>query len=63
MTPQNEYNVSLYKIQSHINDGYDNGAIARIWNQGNAGNCVVGVNRYGVEYNSCSYEKKVLAHL
>lgn len=63
MTPVNEYYVALHKIQYHINQGYDDGDIARIWNQGNPGPCVRGTNSHGVPYDSCSYERKVLAHL
>lgn len=63
MTPVNERYVALQKIQHHLNEGYSEASIARIWNQGNAGPCVSGVNQYGVHYDSCSYERKVLAQL
>lgn len=62
-TPINERYVALYKIQYHLNRGYNEADIARIWNQGNAGKCVQGVNSYGVAYNSCAYEAKVMAIL
>ncbi len=41
----------------------DEDNVARIWNQGNAGPCVKGTNSKGVKYNSCAYEKKILALL
>lgn len=63
MTPVNERYVALYKIQEHLNQGYSEAAIARIWNQGNAGPCVRGVNRHNVTYDSCAYEQKFLAQL
>ena len=66
IAPQTEINerfVALYKIQYHLNEGYDNDDIARIWNQGNAGKCVTGTNRWGVAYDSCAYERKVMAYL
>jgi len=62
-TPVNERYVALHKIQHHLNQGHDEDNIARIWNQGNAGPCVIGTNNSGVDYNSCAYEKKVLAML
>lgn len=62
-TPINERYVALHKIQEHLNAGYGNDDIARIWNQGNAGPCVRGTNSKGVKYDSCAYEKKVLALL
>jgi hypothetical protein len=57
-TPKTEYYVALHKIQFHINQGYSDREIALIWNQGNAGKCKAGVNRHGVPYDSCAYEKK-----
>ena len=63
MTPVNERYVALHKIQAHLNEGYQEDDIARLWNQGNAGPCVSGVNRFGVAYDSCAYERKVLAML
>lgn len=57
-TPINERYVALHKIQAHLNEGYDEAEIARIWNQGNAGPCSKGINKYGVEYDSCLYERK-----
>lgn len=62
-TPATEYYVALKKIQHHINQGYSDADIARIWNQGNAGACVRGTNSSGVAYDSCAYEKKVMAYL
>lgn len=63
MTPVNERYVALHKIQHHLNDGYTDADVARIWNQGNAGPCVRGVNGHGVAYDSCAYQAKVLAQL
>ena len=54
-TPTTERYVALYKIQTHINQGYSDNQIALIWNQGNAGQCKSGVNSKGVYYNSCEY--------
>lgn len=63
MTSSNEYTVAVNKIQYHINQGYGDGDIARIWNQGNPGPCVRGTNSHGVDYDSCAYEAKVLAQI
>jgi len=62
-TPATERYVALLKIQSYFEQGHDEDNIARIWNQGNAGPCVRGINSSGVAYDSCSYEQKVLAML
>lgn len=62
-TPINERYVALHKIQEHLNAGYNEAAVARIWNQGNAGECVRGTNSKGVAYDSCKYEQKILALL
>ena len=59
-TPINEEYVALHKIQYHLNQGYNEGEIALIWNQGNAGPCKAGTNSKGVDYNSCYYQKMVL---
>jgi hypothetical protein len=63
MTPINEMYVALHKIQYHLNQGHDEKAIALLWNQGHTGPCKAGTNRHGVAYDSCAYQKKVLAHL
>ena len=62
-TPINEEYVALHKIQHHLDEGYSDREVALVWNQGNASPCKSGVNKYGVEYNSCAYANKVLAHL
>lgn len=62
-TPQRERYVGYKKIEKWLAEGYDADDIARIWNQGHAGNCRSGTNRHGVRYDSCTYEKKVLANM
>lgn len=59
-TPINEEYVALKKIQHHIDQGYSDGEIALIWNQGHAGECKAGTNSKGVAYNSCKYKEMVL---
>lgn len=59
-TPVNEEYVTLHKIQTHLNEGYDEAEIARLWNQGNISPCKSGTNRYGVKYDSCAYVQKVM---
>jgi hypothetical protein len=63
ITPVNEYYVAVRKIQYHIDEGYSDSQISRIWNQGNPSPCKSGTNKQGVAYDSCAYEKKVLAML
>jgi hypothetical protein len=60
MTPTNERYVAMAKIQRWIDQGYSTAAIARLWNQGNDGQCVQGINKYGVSYDSCAYEQKIV---
>lgn len=62
-TPEIEYRVAVYKIQHHLNQGYSEAQIFLIWNQGHAGPCRAGTNKYGVRYDSCTYLAKGLAHL
>lgn len=62
-TPINEEYVALHKIQEHLNEGYSDTDIAKLWNQGHVGQCKSGTNRFGVKYDSCAYVRKVLAHL
>jgi hypothetical protein len=57
-TPKTEYYVALMKIQTHLNEGYSDSDVAKIWNQGHAGKCSSGTNKLGVHYDSCAYEQK-----
>lgn len=61
--PVRERYVAYKMIEKWLNEGYSAGDIARIWNQGHPGKCKAGVNRMGVEFNSCAYERKVLSML
>lgn len=63
ITPINEYYVAVRKIQYHLDQGYTDRQVIQIWNSGQAGQCVKGTNKFGVDYDSCAYEKKVLALL
>lgn len=65
MTDVTEYYVAVHKIQYHINQGYDDAAIAAIWNSGSPNNWESkrGINKHGVEYDVPGYVTKVLAHL
>jgi len=60
-TPEREWLVAVRMIEKWLDQGYDERGIARIWNQGNAGPCVRGINRHNVAYDSCAYEQKVTA--
>lgn len=62
-TPINERYVALRKIQSHLDEGYNEEQVALIWNQGNASKCKAGTNSKGVAYDSCLYVKKVIGNL
>ena len=62
-TPKTERYVALFKIQYHLDQGYSERDVAQIWNTGRAGECIKGTNKYNVKYDSCEYERKVLAQL
>jgi hypothetical protein len=63
MTPIRERYVATKIIQKWLDQGLDAKAIALRWNAGGAKQCSSGVNRYGVSYDSCAYQQKVLAML
>lgn len=60
ITRVNDEYVSLLRVQDLLNQGYKVDAIARIWNQGNAGECIKGINEHNVAYDSCRHVQKVL---
>jgi hypothetical protein len=60
-TPEREWYVTVKMIEMWLSQGHDADNIARIWNQGNAGPCVKGTNKYGVAYDSCAYERAVVS--
>jgi hypothetical protein len=62
-TPSNERYVGYIKIEKWLAEGHSPREIALIWNQGHPGKCRAGVNKLGVEYNSCAYAQKILAFL
>ena len=63
MTPARERYVAYKIIERWLAQGHDANDIALLWNQGHTGKCKSGTNKYGVEYDSCSYVKKVLAYI
>jgi hypothetical protein len=63
MTPIRERYVAIKMIEKWIAQGLSNAQIALKWNAGGATKCSAGVNSKGVPYDSCSYQKKVLALL
>ena len=62
MTPEREWHVATMMIDKWLQQGRDVGAIARTWNQGNAGPCVRGVNKHNVPYDSCKYQIAVVSN-
>ena len=62
-TPVRERYVAYKMIEKWLEQGHDAYAIAKLWNQGHAGQCSKGINRHGVEYDSCGYAQKVLSLL
>jgi len=62
-TEGNEYYVAVMKVDAWLKSGYNEGQIAQIWNTGRPGPCIRGVNRHNVPYDSCAYERAILAQL
>lgn len=62
-TPIREKYVAYKMIEKWLEQGYNAGDIALMWNQGHAGKCKSGTNKYGVKYDSCHYAEQVLAYL
>lgn len=63
MTDVRERFVATKIVERWVNAGYNAAQIALMWNQGHAGQCKSGVNKYGVKYDSCGYRDAVLAYL
>lgn len=57
-TPENATIVARGKIRQWIDQGYTDTEIFLIWNQGNRSPCKAGINRKGVQFDSCAYVAK-----
>lgn len=55
--------VVTQMVQKWVDQGMNAAQIALRWNAGGAKQCSRGVNKYGVEYDSCKHVGKVLAYL
>ena len=63
MTPTRERYVAYKMIEKWLAQGLTARQVALRWNAGNTHTCSKGVNKHGVEYDSCVYTSKVLAKL
>lgn len=63
ITPIRERYVAYKMIEKWLDQGLTAHAIALRWNAGGATQCSRGINKHGVEYDSCAYTEKVLAQL
>lgn len=54
-TAENAEHVTFSKVLGWLEEGLTERQIFLIWNQGHAGQCKAGVNKYGVPYDSCAY--------
>lgn len=55
--------MTFEKVLGWLQEGLTERQIFLIWNQGNPGQCVRGVNKYGVPYDSCKYADDAVALL
>lgn len=62
-TPQRERYVVTMMVQKWVEQGLSVSQIALRWNAGGATRCSSGINRHGVEYDSCAHVQKVLAYI
>lgn len=63
-TRVNELYVTTVVVQQWLDDGYTVGEIALKWNHPAAlvYGCSAGTNSQGVKYDSCEYERSLLAY-
>lgn len=61
MTPDRERYVATKMIEKWVGSGMSVSQIALRWNAGGATRCSSGYNRHGVWYDSCKYQRHVLA--
>ena len=61
MSPVTEKYVATKMVEKWLEEGYTVQQIPLLWNQGNTGKCSSGINRHGVPYNSCEYQRRVLS--
>lgn len=62
-TKGNARYLATLRVSDLLDQGYSEEEVFRIWNQGNAGECVRGVNEWNVAYDSCAYVQKALVAL
>ena len=60
ITEEREHFVVQQKVKKWLDQGKTARQIFLIWNQGNSGECVRGINRHSVPYDSCAYAEKAL---
>lgn len=60
-TFENEKAVVEAKIALWLEEGYTPRQVFLIWNQGHGGQCIRGINKYGVAYDSCAYAERGLS--
>lgn len=63
LTVERERYVVTIIVKKWMAQGMSPRQIALRWNAGGATQCSRGVNKYGVEYDSCAHVSKVLAYL
>lgn len=59
-TEGNARYVATIMVSKWIDQGLTKEEIFKKWNQGNTGDCVRGVNKYNVRYDSCAYVEKAM---
>lgn len=63
LTTTNQRYVAAHIVERWIREGLTDRQIAWRYNSGRHTGCSSGVNRHGVEYDSCAYATRLLANL
>ena len=59
-TEGNARYLATLRVSDLLNQGHSAEDMFKIWNQGNTGECIRGINKYNVAYDSCAYVKKAM---
>ena len=55
--------VTYIRVKDMLSQGYSERQILWWYNSGRTTGCIKGTNKYGVNYDSCTYADKILARI